>query len=73
MEEQVVNATTLVNFDERSFNEIFFDQKTVNERFFDEKFFDIRQIVLSTKNHSTNGTRPDESMIFHLVDQVNFV
>ena len=68
MEEQVVDATTLVNFDERSFNEIFFDQKTVNERFFDEKFstnspfdekfFDIRQIVLSTKNHSTNGTRP---------------
>ena len=53
MEEQVVNTTTLVNFDERSFDEIFFDQKTV-----DEKFFDVRRIVHSTKNHSTNATRP---------------
>ena len=61
MEEQVVNATTLVNFDK-----IFVDQETVDEKFFDEKistnspfdekFFDIRQIVHSTKNHSTNGT-----------------
>ena len=43
MEEQVVNAITLVNFDERSFDEV---------------FFDVRRIVHSTKNHSTNATRP---------------
>ena len=66
MEEQVVNATTLVNFDERSFEEIFFDQKTVDERFFDEKFFgkqSIRRIVHSTKNHSTNGTRSQSYLV----------
>ena len=45
MEEQVVNATTLVNFDER-----FFDQKTVDEKFstnslFDEKSFDQRHPI----------------------------
>ena len=58
MEEQVVNVTTLVNFDERSFGEIFFDQKSVDERFFDKQ--SIRRKII-------RPTAPDPQTRFFLL------